>query len=362
MVKSAAGEDTVGYCESCGYAANVEVAESKVETKKRDDKSDKLENIHTPNVRSIDELCEFLKTRLPDGQVDETQCAKSRIYISDGKPVLILMLGNEDVNESKLEKTLGSAVRPAHPEELVEFSGAEAGSIGPVGFEHRIIADNRLKNANNLFSGANKTDYHYGGIDFNRDVEKLEYADLRVVQSGEDCPNCDGKLEVFTAIELGHIFKLGTKYSEAMGALFLDENGKEHPIVMGSYGIGVDRIMACYLEQNHDDYGIIWDKIITPFDIQLIGLNMKKENVVENAEKIYNELTDAGYEVLFDDRVDAQAGFKFKDADLLGMPVQVIVGDKKLKENKVEIKLRRSGERFDLDLKDMVKKIGDIYK
>jgi prolyl-tRNA synthetase len=270
------------------------------------------------------------------------------------------MLGNEDVNESKLEKTLGSAVRPAHPEELVEFSGAEAGSIGPVEFNHKIVADNRLKDANNLYSGANKTDYHYGGIDLNRDVEKLDYADLRIVQSGEDCPNCDSTLEVFTAIELGHIFKLGTKYSEALGALYLDENGKEHPIVMGSYGIGVERIMACYLEQNHDDYGIIWDKIIAPFDIQLMGLNMKKEVVVENSEKIYSELKDAGYEVLFDDRIDAQAGFKFKDADLLGMPVQIIVGDKKLKENKVEIKLRKTGERFDISLDELVNKIKEI--
>jgi prolyl-tRNA synthetase len=353
MVKSDAGEDTVAHCESCGYSANVEVATSKVESKKRDDESEEIKEIHTPNVKSIDELCEFLK-------VDETQCAKSRIYIHGEKPVLILMLGNEDVNESKLEKVLGGAVRPGHPEELLDITGADAGSIGPVGFKGRIIADNRLKDANNMFSGANKNDYHIGGIDLVRDVPEIQYADLRTVQSGEGCPNCNKNLEVFSAIELGHIFKLGTKYSEAMGALFLDENGKEHPIVMGSYGIGVERVLACYIEQNHDEFGIIWDKVLAPFDVQLIGLNMKKEIVADASNKIYDELTSSRFEVLFDDRTNVQAGFKFKDADLLGMPVQVIVGDKKLKDNKVEVKLRRTGERFDIELGTLVEKIKEI--
>jgi len=354
MVKSDAGEDTVAYCESCGYSANVEVATSIVEAKKRAEKSEEIKEIHTPNVKSIDELCEFLK-------IDESQCAKSRVYVHDGKPVLILMYGNDDVNESKLENYLGGTVRPGQPEELLEITGADAGSIGPLGFKHRIIVDNRIKDANNMFSGANKNDYHFGGIDFNRDVETIEYTDLRIVETGEGCPVCDSKLDVFTAIELGHIFKLGTKYSEAMGALYLDENGKEHPIVMGSYGIGVERVMACYIEQNHDEYGIIWDKTLAPFDVQLMGLNMKKELVVKASNKIYDELRGSGFEVLFDDRTNVQAGFKFKDADLLGMPVQVIVGDKKLKESKVEVKIRRTGERFDVEINNLIKKIKEIY-
>ncbi|OGU51754.1 MAG: proline--tRNA ligase, partial [Ignavibacteria bacterium GWC2_35_8] len=239
MVKSDAGEDTVAYCESCGYAANVEVAASRVEGVKRDAKSKSIYEISTPNVKSIDELCAFLK-------IDETQCAKSRIYIYNGEAVLILMLGNDEVNETKLESALGGLggnVRPAHPDELKEITGADAGSIGPVGFDGKIIADNRLKNVNNMFSGANKNDYHIGGIDFLRDIKNVEYQDLRIVKSGEGCPNCGKDLEVFSAIELGHIFKLGTKYSEAMGAKFIDEKGEEHPIIMGSYGIGVDRIM-----------------------------------------------------------------------------------------------------------------------
>ena len=355
MVKSDAGEDTVAHCESCGYSANVQVATSKVEAKKRDEKSEEKKDIHTPNVKSIDELCEFLK-------IDESQCAKSRVYVHDGNPVLILMHGNDEVNESKLENYLGGTVRPGYAEELLEITGADAGSIGPVGFKNRIIVDNRLKDANNMFSGANKNDYHVGGIDFKRDVEKLEYADLRTAETGEGCPNCNKQLDVFTAIELGHIFKLGTKYSESMGAHFLDENGKEHPIVMGSYGIGVDRVMACYIEQNHDEYGIIWDKTLAPFDVQLMGLNMKKDVVVEASNKIYDELTGNGLDVLFDDRTNVQAGFKFKDADLLGMPVQVIVGDKKLKENKVEVKIRRTGERFDVEFNKLLEKLMDIIK
>jgi len=354
MVKSDAGEDTVAHCEKCGYAANVEVAESKVPARGREEKGEELKEIHTPNIRSIDELCEFLK-------IKETQCAKSRVYIHLGKPVLILMLGNEEVNESKLEKYLGGAVRPAHPEELVEFTGAEAGSIGPVGFKERIIADLRLKDANNLYSGANKTDYHFGGIDL-QEINNIEYADLRRVISGEQCIKCDSPLQVFTAIELGHIFKLGTKYSESMGAMFLDEKGEEHPIIMGSYGIGVDRIMACFIEQFHDEKGIIWDTALAPFHIHLLGLNMKNELVTKTCEEIYKNLSDNSFDVLFDDRNDAQAGVKFNDADLLGMPLQIIVGDKKLKTSQVEVKIRKTGERFDIELDKLMGKIKEIWR
>jgi len=353
MVQSDAGEDTVAHCEKCNYAANVEVAESKVAPRGREAKSEELKKIHTPNVKSIDELCEFLK-------IKETQCAKSRIYVHQEKPILILMLGNEEVNESKLERYLGGTVRPAHPEELVQFSGAEAGSIGPVGFDGRIIADLKLKDANNLYSGANKTDYHFGGIDLWQ-VKSIEYGDLRRVQSGEPCTRCDSPLQVFTAIELGHIFKLGTKYSQSMGALFLDEKGEEHPIIMGSYGIGAEGVMACFIEQHNDEKGIIWDAALAPFHIHLVGLNMKNEDVTKACEEIYNNLISNNYEVLFDDRMDAQAGVKFNDADLLGMPLQIIVGDKKLKTNQVEVKIRKTSERFDIELDKLMSKIKELW-
>jgi len=351
MVKSDAGEDTIAYCEKCGYAANVEVAQSVSKAAPRHAESKQYYEISTPNVKTIDELCAFLK-------IDEHETAKSRVYIHDGKPVLVLMLGNDEVNETKLGSFLGGNVRPAHPEELKEITGADAGSIGPIGFNYRIIADNLLKDANNLYSGANKNDYHIGGIDLKRDVSNIEYADLRIVENGETCVRCGSTLEVFKAIELGHIFKLGTKYSEALGVNYLDENGKEHPIVMGSYGIGVERIFACYIEQNYDDKGIIWKKPLAPFDIHLIGLNMKNNLVAETSNKLYDDLQKEGFEVLFDDRNDVSAGFKFNDADLLGMPVQVIVGEKNLKEGKIEVKLRASNEKRIVDLN----KLSDVIK
>lgn len=345
MVNAQAGEDTVAHCEHCGYAANVEVATSRASVVTRHSESKQNELIHTPDTKSIDELIAFLKIR-------EDECAKSRVYIVEGKAVLVLMSGNDEVNETKLQKALGSEPRPAHPEELQELTGAEAGSIGPVGFKGRIIADLRLKDGNNLYSGANKNDYHIGGIDLTRDAEGIEYFDLRTVASGEGCPSCGKEMQVFTAIELGHIFKLGTKYSDAMGATFLDEDGTEKPIIMGSYGIGVERVMACYIEQHHDERGIIWNKALAPFHIHLLGLNMKKEAVLKASEELYTKLSAAGYDVLFDDR-EAQAGFKFNDADLLGMPVQVIVGEKKLAEGKVEVKLRATGERQDVALTEL---------
>ncbi|MFH1197998.1 MAG: proline--tRNA ligase [bacterium] len=355
MVKSDAGEDTVAYCEHCGYAANVEVAKSIIESVPRHDNPKDPFEISTPEIKSIDELCEFLK-------IDQRETAKSRVYIKDGEPILVLMSGNDEVNESKLAMVVGSGARPGHPEELKDISGADAGSIGPLGFNHKIIADLRLKDGNNLYSGANKNDYHIGGIDLKRDVPSLEYFDLRTVESGEKCTSCGNTIGVFKAIELGHIFKLGTKYSDGLGVYFVDEEGKDHPIIMGSYGIGVERVMACYLEQNYDEHGIIWDAHLAPYHIHLMGLNMKSENVKNTSEKLYNELTAAGYEVLFDDRDDVSAGFKFNDADLLGMPLQVIVGDKNLKAGNVEVKIRRSNEKKVFELSKLIESIKELIK
>ncbi|MBN2570898.1 MAG: proline--tRNA ligase [Ignavibacteriales bacterium] len=355
MLKSDAGEDTVAYCSKCGYAANVEVASSIIEPIKREEKSKEIYEISTPNVKSIDELCEFLK-------INEIQCAKSRIYIHDNVPVLILMQGNEEVNENKLNSFLGGTVRPAHPDELKEITGADAGSIGPVGIKMRIIADLKLKDRNNLFSGANKNDYHIGGIDFTRDVKNIEYADLRFAQSGEKCGRCNSKLEVFKAIELGHIFKLGTKYSESLGVRYLDEHGQDHPIVMGSYGIGVERILACFIEQNYDEKGILWNEHLSPFDLHLVGLNLKNNETKNAAENIYKELTQKGYDILYDDRLDETAGVKFNDADLIGIPIQIIVGEKNLKEQSVEVKIRETGERIKIKLDELKNKIAELLK
>lgn len=355
MVKSDAGEDTVAYCAECGYAANAEVSKSTIEAVTRHAESKDVFEISTPNVKSIDELCEFLK-------INERETAKSRVYMHNGTPVLVLMSGNDEVNETKLQSVLAGEVRPCHTEELKEISGADAGSIGPIGFKYKIIADLRLKDGNQLYSGANKNDFHIGGIDLSRDVPTIEYFDLRTVSAGEPCPNCSSSIDVFKAIELGHIFKLGTKYSEGLGAMFLDENGKENPIIMGSYGIGLDRVLACYIEQNNDENGIIWKSPLAPFDVHIIGLNMKKELVIEESEKIYSLFTENNISALFDDRNNVQAGFKFSDADLLGMPLQIIVGERGLKENKVEVKIRATGERIDVKLDELVVKVKELLK
>jgi prolyl-tRNA synthetase len=357
MVESPYGEDTVVLCDRCGYSANTEIAQSNVPPAKRYPESKPLEEIYTPNVRTINELAQFLN-------VSTDILAKSLVYKHNGQPVLILMLGNDQLVEAKLLKALGGGeIAPMEPEELKKLTGANAGSIGPIGLKNfKIIADNRLKGANNLISGANKDDYHIANIDMERDVKVDGYFDLRKVEEGEPCINCGNPLRIVNAIEIGHIFKLGTKYSEAMKATFLDENGQEKPIIMGSYGIGVERIIACHIEQNHDGNGIIWDKSIAPFLVHLISVNTEIPNVVQTAEKLYDKFNAEKIEVIYDDRTDVSPGFKFKDADLLGMPLQVIVSERNLKNNQVEIKIRRTGERILVNIDDVVAKVREILE
>jgi prolyl-tRNA synthetase len=353
MVESDTGEDTCAICDNCNYAANVEVASAKVSEFEKEEASEKLKEIHTPNIRTIDELSEFLK-------IPTKKCAKSRVYMHNENPILVLMLGNDEVNESKLRSALGGKLRPAHPDELKDITGANAGSIGPIETKLHVIADVKLRNANNMYSGANKNDYHIGGIDFARDIPQCEFFDLHYVEAGNECSNCRSKLRVVKAIELGHIFKLGTKYSEALGAKFLDESGKEHPIIMGSYGIGVERIIACLIEQNHDSKGIIWPMDIAPFKVHLIGVNMKNDDVRSTSDKIYYELNESDIETLYDDRDDVSAGFKFNDADLLGMPIQVIIGEKNLAHNRVEIRKRATAEKKLVEVGQVLRTIQSI--
>ncbi len=349
MIESGSGEDTCAVCDNCGYAANLEVASSNVTKVPRLSENKPVEEIHTPNVKTIDELKDFLK-------IDESRLAKSLVYIKEKTPVLILMMGNDQLNESKLQAALGSDLRPSHPDELKALTGADGGSIGPIGLTgFMIVADKRLEGANNLVSGANKNDYHLTNIDLQRDVKIGGFYDLRTVQSGEPCPKCNTALRVVNAIELGHIFKLGTKYSDALHAFYLDEGGKEHPIIMGSYGIGVERILACHIEQSHDNNGIIWSKNVAPYHVHLVLVNGNNEKVVSTAEHLYEKLQESLIDVLYDDRKDVSPGFKFKDADLLGMPLQVIVGEKNVSNGKIEIKHRGTGNREILDIGSAVK-------
>jgi len=360
MVESNAGEDTCAICDKCGYAANVEVALSAKEKIGKRGESKNVEKIHTPNIKTIDELAGFLKIKPED-------CAKAVVYYYQApedkwEPVLIFMSGNDELNESKLTAALGSQVAPAKPEELFDIFGANAGSLGPINIKKKIkiIADKRLEGANNLYSGANEDNYHISGVDFERDVKLDGYFDLRTIIEGENCAKCGNPLRVVKAIELGHIFKLGTKYSIGLDAKFLDESGAEKPIIMGSYGIGVERVCACYIEQNHDDFGIVWNKELAPYKISLIAVNTNLESVVEKAEEIYKALNDKKVETLFDDRVGVSPGFKFKDADLVGSPIQVLVGEKNLKNGKIEIKIRRTGERRLVDSDNILEAIDSV--
>jgi prolyl-tRNA synthetase len=353
MMESDAGEDVIAVSEDNSYAANLEIATSDVPKAQRYPQNDPIKEVHTPNIKTIDQLAEFLK-------VDHARLAKSVVYWADDKPVLVLMTGNDELNEAKLMSVVGTDVRPIEAEKLRELTGADGGSIGPVGLKgFTIIADKRLEGGNNLISGANRNDYHLMNIDLQRDCTIEGYHDLRTVQAGEKSVGGKGTLRIVKGVELGHIFKLGTKYSDALTATFLDENGVAHPIIMGSYGIGIERLVACHIEQNHDANGIVWDKALAPYQLHLIAVN-KNPAVMQKAEEIYAALVKDGVEVLFDDRTDTSPGFKFKDADLLGMPFQVIVGEKNLLAGKIEIKVRKTGERTLVDAGEILGKIQSL--
>lgn len=359
MVESPFGEDTCAVCEDSGYSANIEVATSLVSSVARMDENPPIEEFPTPGARTIDHL--ITKFSIP-----EERCAKSVVCFVDEVPYLVLMSGNDSLNESKLQSALKATnIRHAEETELFDLTGAHAGSIGPINLKTSmtIIADKRLENANGLVSGANRDKFHFKNIDLSRDCTISGYYDLRTVLEGEPCPTgCGNPLRVVNAIEVGHIFKLGTKYSKALGAMFLDETGTEHPIIMGSYGIGVERIMACFIEQSHDDKGIKFVPSIAPYHVHLLGLGIKKSEFVLNAcNSLEAECTSAGWDVLYDDR-DVSPGVKFNDADLLGMPVQLIVGDKNLSNGNVELKNRMTGERSIVPIDEAVDAIRTLLE
>ena len=331
MAPSPAGEDKVALCEKCGYSANTELALSNpVQTEA---KAWEKEEIHTPEKRTVKEVSNFLK-------LTPEYFIKSILVMSDKGPILAVVRGDQELHEKKLSMVIGPH-RPAQKAEVKEILGVEAGFIGPMGHSLRIVADNCLKEGVYV-SGANKPHYHIRGIKAETDFT-AEWHDIHIAKAGDSCVKCGNALKIEQVIEIGNIFKLGTKYSSALKALFLDENGQEKPIIMGSYGIGPARIAAAAIEQNHDKDGIIWPKSITPFDVEILPLNMKDHATTETAEKLYRELYGKGLDILVDDR-DERAGVKFKDADLIGIPFQIIVGEKNLKEGLVEIKDRKTKE------------------
>lgn len=365
MVEADAGEDTVVISADNSYASNIEVAKSYCEPVGRKDSNLPYEEFHTPDIKSIDELAGFL------GITDRSRLAKSRLFVVPPKTeakkeeyVLALVCGDDEVSETKLAN-MYAGIRAGHPDELLEIAGADAGSIGPINFKNKsvkVIADLRLKDSDELVSGACKNDFHIKNIDLKRDVPGVIYEDIRTVKDGELTSDKKSALRLTKAVEVGHIFKLGSRYAEALGAKYLDVNGKENVIIMGSYGIGIERIAAAYIEQNHDKDGIIWSGEIAPFRIHLISVNKKADPVKESAEKLYNELTKLGYEVLFDDRDDISPGVKFKDADLIGIPIQLVVSDKNMKNDEIEVKFRKTGDREKIKYSDILNRLPSLIE
>ncbi len=342
MVLAATGEDTIAVCSSCNYAANLEKAAVRCEIQEAPSSCPPLETVETPGVHTVDELTAFLG-------IDAKAVIKTLLYDADGEVVAALVRGDRELNEIKLKNLLGASVlEMATPEQVEAVTTAPVGFAGPVGLKvERIYADSELSHADGWIAGGNAADAHVRNLSLARDVTLNAFADLRTITENDPCPKCDGRIELTRGIEVGHVFKLGYKYSEAMNAVFLDENGKEQVMVMGCYGIGVSRIVAACIEQNHDESGIVFPPPVAPFEVALLNLSPKDAEVSERADALYSALEQAGVEVLMDDR-EERPGVKFKDADLIGCPLQVIAGGKALARGVVEVKDRRTGEREEL--------------
>lgn len=336
------GEDTVVYSDGSDYAANLEMAQNKRTLQPSHEIPKELTKVETPGCKTIDEVAAFLKTK-PENTI------KTLLYVADDKLVVVLLRGNDQLNEVKLTNFLGADfLRPATNDEAKQYLGADFGSLGPVGISEdlQVLADLDVKAMANASVGANEDGYHYINVNLNRDFKVDEFVDLRTVNEGELSPDGQGTLKFTRGIEIGHIFKLGTRYTEAMDAQILDENGRQKPIIMGCYGIGVSRLLSAIVEQHCDEHGMIWPKEIAPFDIHVVPINMKKAEQAKLAQELTDTLEAAGYSVLVDDR-NERPGVKFADSDLIGLPVRITVG-KKASEGIVEIKLRQSGETVEI--------------
>lgn len=361
MVLAETGEDQIVNCQLCDYAANLERAEVKMpggqsETESTDMNS--IEEVDTPDIKTVEEVTAFLS-------ISPEKLIKTLIFSADGEGVAALVRGDHEINEAKLKSFLGAQVVELADAGLVaETTGASVGFAGPVGLKVRIVADHSVKGMKNCVTGGNKEDLHLKNVNLDRDFKVNQFGDLRIITDKDTCPRCGGEIRFGKGIEVGHIFKLGTKYSEALNATFLDEAGKEKPIIMGCYGIGVGRTVAAAIEQNHDKDGIVFPVPIAPFEVTILPLQMHEPSVVETAETIYRELCDYGIDVLLDDR-EGRAGIKFNDADLLGIPVRVTAGLRGVKNGQVELKVRAESESVNIPVKDAAavirEKVKDLY-
>ncbi len=348
------GEAKVGFCENCSYAANAEIIPlGKPQPQEEEEKP--KEKVHTPNVRTIEELSRFLN-------VPPSKILKAILYIvREKEPVMVLIRGDREVDENKLEALLGTEdFRLARDEEVAQLLGTEKGFIGifnlPEGI--KVYWDNSLYGVKNLVVALNEPDYHYVNVNPHRDFEYGDFVDVAQVEEGDPCPQCGSPLKVKRGLELGHIFLLGTRYSEPMKAYFTDRDGTEKPIVMGCYGIGISRIMAALVEQYHDEKGIKWPTPVAPFELAILCLNTSDQEMAQVAERLYVEAQEKGIDVIYDDREES-AGFKFADADLVGFPYRIVVG-KKVKEGKVEIQRRATGERWDVPVEEAITKVKEM--
>ncbi len=354
VISEKAGESDFVYCPKCGYAANIEAAKSREENVSSNEELLPLKKVATPDAKTIKEVSDFLG-------IPQSNLVKSLLYKIDDQFVLALVRGDDDLNEVKLKNVLGGKfISPASEEEVERFIGASVGSIGPVNADVKIVCDKRVCNMKNFVTGANENGFHYINVNIERDFKPDVVADIRNVKEGDLCPRCGTPLELHKGIEVGQTFKLGTVYSKKMNAKFLDKDGKEKYFIMGCYGIGVGRTLAAVIEEHNDKFGIKWPISVAPFEVEILPLNMSDEEIKNTAESLYEKLQSEGIEVLMDDRNDVGAGVKFNDADLIGIPIQIIVGRTLKKEGKVELKDRETGEKTALapeDITDFVKKL-----
>lgn len=355
MALSESGEDTIVYSNASDYAANLEMAESAVLEITNDQPQLEREIVETPNVRTIEEVGEFLSKT-------SAEILKSVLFIvDDEQPVFVVVRGDHTVNEVKVKGQVGaSSLRPATDEEIIEQFGATPGFAGPIDLPEnvQIIVDYHVKNSINTVIGANKEGYHFININPDRDFDQFEYADLRTVEEGDPAPTDEGQLVFERGIEIGHIFKLGTFYSEKMNATVLDNTGRPQPIIMGSYGIGISRLLSAIIEQNYDDKGIVWPSNIAPFDVHIVPIKLTDADQSALTEEIKQLLEEAGLSVLIDDR-NERAGVKFTDAELFGIPVQITVG-RDAADGMVELTSRRDGQQFNLKKEDIIDTIKQL--
>jgi prolyl-tRNA synthetase len=358
MVPSTAGEDRIVVCQKCKYAASTEVAKCKAGVRGKGqgvrEKRLPITEVETPGVTTIEKVSELLK-------VGPEKLVKTLIYKADGMVVALLLRGDHEANETKLKNFLKcQALELADPKTIETVTGAPVGFSGPVRLNNvRIVADNSVRDMANFVTGANKKDAHLVNVNIERDFETKEFADLRMITAQDGCPACGKQIEIKQAIEVGHTFKLGTKYSDALGAKVLDKDGKEIPAVMGCYGIGVTRIIASIIESSNDKDGIVWPASVSPYSVLILALNTEDKKVKELSEKLYKLLQEAGIDVLLDDRNES-AGIKFKDADLIGIPVKIVVGPKNAKKDVVEIKDRKTAKVEETKSSEAISRIKSI--